>query len=98
MPSEYDPQQIQLATNTIRCLAADAVEKAKSGHPGTPMGLADIAFEIFTRYLRHDPHDPEWLARDRFILSGGHASTATLVGSSRGHEPFPEPCWWHRSR
>jgi transketolase len=74
MPREYTPHQIQLAVNTIRGLAVDEVEKAKSGHPGTPMGLADIAFEIFARYLRHDPRDPQWIARDRFILSGGHAS------------------------
>ena len=75
MPREYDSQQIQLSVNTIRGLAMNAVEKAKSGHPGTPMGLADVAFEIFTRYLRHDPSDPHWIARDRFVLSGGHAST-----------------------
>jgi len=74
MHREYDPQQIQLSVSTIKGLAIDQVEKANSGHPGTPMGLADIAFEIFARYLRHDPRHPEWLARDRFVLSGGHAS------------------------
>jgi len=52
----------------------DAVEKAQSGHPGTPMGLSDITFEIFTRYLRYDPRDPAWIGRDRFVLSCGHAS------------------------
>jgi transketolase len=74
MPREYDSHQIQLSVSTIKGLAIDAVEKAKSGHPGTPMGFADIAFEIFTRYLRHDPSDPAWIARDRFVLSAGHAS------------------------
>ncbi|HXN31868.1 MAG TPA: transketolase [Polyangiaceae bacterium] len=74
MPREYSPQQIQLAVSTIKGLSIDAVEKAKSGHPGTPMGLADITFEVFTRYLRYDPRDPAWLGRDRFVLSCGHAS------------------------
>ncbi|HVE71239.1 MAG TPA: transketolase [Thermoanaerobaculia bacterium] len=60
--------------NTIRFLAVDAVEKAKSGHPGTPMGMADIAFVLWTEFLRHDPADPHWQNRDRFILSAGHAS------------------------
>jgi transketolase len=74
MPRDYDASQIQLAVNTIKGLAMDAVEKAQSGHPGTPMGLSNIAFEIFTRYLRHDPRDPAWIGRDRFVLSCGHAS------------------------
>ncbi|HZU84245.1 MAG TPA: transketolase, partial [Polyangiaceae bacterium] len=74
MPCEYDPAQVQLAVRTIKGLAIDGVEKANSGHPGTPMGLADIAFELFARYLRHDPRDPAWLGRDRFVLSCGHAS------------------------
>ncbi len=60
--------------NTIRFLAVDAVEKAKSGHPGTPMGMADMAFVLWTDFLRHDPLDPHWKNRDRFILSAGHAS------------------------
>jgi transketolase len=74
MPREYAPKQIELAVNTIKTLSIDAVEKANSGHPGTPMGLADITFELFTRYLRYDPKDPHWLGRDRFVLSAGHAS------------------------
>ena len=74
MPREYDPKQIHLAVSTIKGLAMDAVEKAAAGHPGTPMGLADIAFELYTRYLRHDPRDPRWIGRDRFVLSCGHAS------------------------
>ena len=64
----------RLAVNTIRFLAVDAVEKAKSGHPGTPMGMADAAYVLWTRFLRHDPHDPAWPGRDRFVLSAGHAS------------------------
>jgi transketolase len=60
--------------NTIRFLAVDAVEKAKSGHPGTPMGMADMAFVLWTEFLRHDPLEPRWHNRDRFILSAGHAS------------------------
>ncbi|MGA7119901.1 MAG: transketolase [Polyangiaceae bacterium] len=74
MPRQYSPEQIHLAVSTIKGLAIDAVEKANSGHPGTPMGLADITFEIFTRYLRYDPRDPDWIGRDRFVLSCGHAS------------------------
>src|SRR5512141_1153947 len=64
----------ELCVNTIRFLAVDAVEKAKSGHPGTPMGMADMAFVIWTDFLRHDPKAPHWTNRDRFILSAGHAS------------------------
>jgi transketolase len=64
----------QLAVNTIRFLAADAVEKAKSGHPGMPMGMADAAFVLWTRFLRYDPRDPAWAGRDRFVLSAGHGS------------------------
>lgn len=74
MAREYSPKQIELAVNTIKTLSIDAVEKANSGHPGTPMGLADISFELFTRYLRYDPKDPGWIGRDRFVLSCGHAS------------------------
>ncbi|NNL65859.1 MAG: transketolase, partial [Myxococcales bacterium] len=60
--------------NTIRFLAVDAVERANSGHPGTPMALAGPAFEIFDNHLRFDPSDPDWPLRDRFVLSAGHAS------------------------
>ncbi|HEX8252118.1 MAG TPA: transketolase [Thermoanaerobaculia bacterium] len=60
--------------NTIRFLAVDAVEKAHSGHPGTPMGMADMAYVLWTDFLRHDPLEPHWKNRDRFILSAGHAS------------------------
>jgi transketolase len=60
------------AINTIRFLAADAVQKAKSGHPGLPMGAAAMAYTLWTRHLRFNPKDPKWPGRDRFILSGGH--------------------------
>src|SRR3979490_2619224 len=64
----------ELCVNTIRFLAIDAVEKAKSGHPGSPMGMADMAFVLWTEFLRHDPKAPEWRDRDRFVFSAGHAS------------------------
>jgi transketolase len=60
--------------NTIRFLAADAIEKAKSGHPGMPMGAAAAAYTLWTRHLKHNPADPRWPDRDRFVLSSGHAS------------------------
>jgi transketolase len=64
----------KLCINTIRTLAIDAVQRANSGHPGTPMGAAAIAYTIWTRFLRHNPADPQWPNRDRFVLSPGHAS------------------------
>src|SRR5687768_11529161 len=64
----------QLCINTIRTLAMDAVQQADSGHPGTPMALAPLAYLIWTRHMRHDPADPQWADRDRFVLSCGHAS------------------------
>ncbi len=63
-----------LAINTIRTLSMDAVQAANSGHPGTPMALAPLAFTLYTRHLAHNPADPEWPDRDRFVLSCGHAS------------------------
>jgi transketolase len=68
------PKLEELSINTIRFLAADAVEKANSGHPGTPMGLAPLAYVLWERFLKHNPKNPEWPDRDRFILSAGHAS------------------------
>ena len=62
----------QLAVNTLRTLAVDAVEQANSGHPGLPMGAAPMAHVLWTRYLRHNPADPAWPGRDRFVLSAGH--------------------------
>ncbi|PJF42137.1 MAG: transketolase [Candidatus Thermofonsia Clade 1 bacterium] len=63
-----------LAINTIRFLAVDAVQKANSGHPGLPLGAAPMAYTLWTRYLRHNPRNPKWPNRDRFILSAGHGS------------------------
>lgn len=60
--------------DTIRTLAIDAVEKAQSGHAGTPMGLAPVAYTLWQQFLRYDPSDPLWPNRDRFVLSAGHAS------------------------
>src|SRR5437867_1981062 len=65
----------QLAVTTIRTLAMDAVQQASSGHPGTPMAMAPVAYELWQRHLRFDPEDPIWPNRDRFVLSAGHAST-----------------------
>ena len=64
----------ELCVNTIRTLAMDAVQKANSGHPGTPMALAPIAYVLYTRIMRHAPEHPDWPNRDRFVLSAGHAS------------------------
>jgi transketolase len=69
----------QLCITTLRTLAIDAVEKAQSGHPGTPMGAAPTAYCLWQRFLRFDPEDPQWPNRDRFVLSAGHAS-ALLYG------------------
>src|SRR2546423_3357965 len=64
----------QLCVNTIRTLAMDAVQRANSGHPGTPMALAPWAYVLYARVMRHNPADPDWPDRDRFVLSAGHAS------------------------
>ena len=76
-PTKGDKRDRQLEVkciNTIRTLAMDAVQKANSGHPGTPMALAPLAFLLWDRYLRHNPANPSWPNRDRFVLSNGHAS------------------------
>lgn len=64
----------QLAVNTIRTLTIDAVQKANSGHPGMPMGAAPMAYELWTKFMKHNPDNPEWIDRDRFVLSAGHGS------------------------
>jgi transketolase len=69
-----DVELDELCINTIRTLAMDAVQKANSGHPGTPMALAPIAYTLYTRVMRHNPRDASWPNRDRFVLSAGHAS------------------------
>src|SRR5499427_2851040 len=65
----------ELCVTTIRTLCIDAVQAANSGHPGTPMGMAPVAYCLWQRFLRFDPLDPIWPNRDRFVLSSGHAST-----------------------
>ncbi len=69
-PTDLD----QLSVNTLRFLSADGVQNANSGHPGLPMGAAAMAYVLWTRYLKHNPADPHWPDRDRFVLSGGHGS------------------------
>src|SRR3954464_11870424 len=64
----------QLSIDTIRFLSVDAVQKANSGHPGLPMGAAAMAYVLWTEYLRHNPKNPKWANRDRFVLSAGHGS------------------------
>ncbi len=78
--TDTDQQDIdQLSINTLRFLAVDAVEKAKSGHPGAPLGCAPIAYVLYHKIMRYNPADPKWSNRDRFVLSNGHAS-ALLYG------------------
>ena len=72
-PLSFDDVDI-LSANVIRGLAMDGVQKADSGHPGMPMGMASVAHVVWTRFLRHNPADPKWFNRDRFVLSGGHGS------------------------
>src|ERR1700694_683153 len=69
-----DAELDQLSVNTIRTLSIDAVERAKSGHPGTPMALPPLVYTLWNRVMRFDPKDPIWPNRDRFVLSNGHAS------------------------
>ena len=64
----------QLCINTIRTLSLDGVQKANSGHPGLPLGMAPAAYVLWTRFLRHNPKNPKWFGRDRFLLSAGHGS------------------------
>ena len=90
MASDID----RLAIDTIRTLSMDAVEAAKSGHPGTPMALAPVAYTVWKDFLRYDPADPAWPNRDRFVLSCGHASMLLyslihLTGIRRGHTEEP---------
>ena len=70
----YNPELAKKSADTIRVLAAEAIQKAKSGHPGMPLGCADYAFTLWDKYLRHNPADPQWIGRDRFVLSAGHGS------------------------
>ncbi|MCR4321225.1 MAG: transketolase [Candidatus Brocadiaceae bacterium] len=72
--NKIDKHKVELAVNTLRILSADAIEKAQSGHPGLPMGFADVAFVLWMQFLRFNPEDSRWPNRDRFILSAGHGS------------------------
>lgn len=72
--TKIDSELAQKAINTIRMLAVDAVQKANSGHPGAPMGMAPLAFLLWTRYMKYNPKNPKWFNRDRFVLSNGHGS------------------------
>ncbi|MFP5314563.1 MAG: transketolase, partial [Actinomycetes bacterium] len=67
------------AVDAVRVLAADAVEKVGNGHPGTAMSLAPAAYLLFQKFMRHDPTDPEWTGRDRFVLSPGHTSLTLYI-------------------
>ena len=69
-----DPWQVKRMAAAIRALAMDAVQKANSGHPGMPIGMADVAVALWGRHLKHNPADPHWADRDRFVLSNGHGS------------------------
>jgi transketolase len=73
MPDMYTDKD-KLAATTLRMLAIDAVQEANSGHPGLPLGAADMAIVLWTRFLKHDASDPTWPDRDRFVLSAGHGS------------------------
>ena len=73
-PTGLSPELDRLCIDAVRVLAMDAVQKANSGHPGTPMALAPVGYLLWTQHLRHNPADPAWTDRDRFVLSVGHAS------------------------
>ena len=72
--NKLEQEKLQYMSNVIRGLSIDAVEKANSGHPGMPLGMSDVATVLFSKYLKFDPHNPDWLNRDRFVLSAGHGS------------------------
>ena len=74
MSSSPNKELENLCINTLRILSADAVQQANSGHPGMPMGAAAMAYTLWTRFLKHNPADPQWFDRDRFVLSAGHGS------------------------
>jgi transketolase len=73
MPQAFD-QTDELAVNAMRLLAVDATRQANSGHPGMPMGMAPTAHVLWSRILKHNPSNPQWFNRDRFVLSAGHGS------------------------
>jgi transketolase len=92
----------ELCINTIRTLSMDAVQRANSGHPGTPMALAPLTYLLWTRHLKHNPADPAWVDRDRFVLSAGHASMLLysmlhLSGYDLGHDEIVNFRQWESS-
>ena len=70
----FDVAMAKKAADTVRVISTEAIQKAKSGHPGMPLGCADYAITLWSKYLRHNPANPDWFGRDRFILSAGHGS------------------------
>ncbi|OMJ12573.1 Transketolase, chloroplastic, partial [Smittium culicis] len=78
MPSVFSATDIE-AVNTIRCLAADTVQGANSGHPGAPMGCAPMAHILYSKFMNGNPKNPDWINRDRFVLSNGHACALQYV-------------------
>ena len=86
--SELNIKTLKRMSNAIRVLAAEGVQKANSGHPGMPMGIADVATILFSKYLNIDVNKPDWPDRDRFVLSAGHGSMLISVSYThlRAHE------------
>src|SRR3970040_883188 len=82
----------KLCINTIRMLSVDMVQTANSGHPGMPLGAAPMAYVLWDRFLKHNPRNPKWPDRDRFVLSAGHGAALlyALVHLIRGHLPLEE--------
>lgn len=107
MPMSLDAARLQPMANAIRALSMDAVEAANSGHPGMPMGMADVATVLFMRHLKFDPAAPHWADRDRFVLSAGHGSmliysllhlsgyAAPTIGDIKGFRTLGSPCAGH---
>ncbi len=107
MPMSIDAARLQPMANAIRALSMDAVEAANSGHPGMPMGMADVATVLFTRHLKFDPAAPHWADRDRFVLSAGHGSmliysllylsgyAAPTIEDIRNFRKLGSPCAGH---
>ena len=98
MSSKKNPKQPtidDLCINTIRTLSMDAVQKANSGHPGAPMGLAPAGYVLWTRVMKHNPQNPDWPDRDRFILSAGHGSMLlyALLYTNRRLKTNHLPCF-----
>ena len=83
--TELDERAIKMA----KVLSADAVEKAGSGHPGSPISLAPVAYTLYQHFIKHDPNDPNWEGRDRFILSGGHAPSPSTSSCTSPATAYP---------